>query len=238
MKKIIIVFISFFIVLGIYQYFFSLETDSPEPQVYVLKDSIVYDGSLTAEGVKKAKNLYSKNINNLILNSRGGEVNLGMDLGEWVFDKKLNVIVKYIAASSAANYIFTAGQKKFLYKNSFIAWHGGAFQAQQTLYEKFFTKFILKDYMTKTRKRELEFFKKINVDYRITILGQQENFKKYDDSYSAWTYSLNALSKLGVDNIILIDGEWTPITEFKGKKLFIIENIDGKEKNSSSRENI
>lgn len=230
MKKIIGIVISFFIVFGIYQYFFSSEAEFPEPQVYILKDSIVYNGDLTVEGIEKAKKLYSKNINNLILNSLGGEINLGMDLGEWVFDNKLNVIVEYAAFSSAANYIFPAGQKKFLYKNSFIGWHGGASQTPQTLYDKFFAKFILKDYMIKAQKRELEFFKKINVNYKITTLGQQEIFKKYDDSYRGWTYSLKALKELGVNNIILIDKKWTPITEFKDAKFFIIENIDEKEK--------
>ena len=164
MKKIIIILISFFMIFGIYQYFFFSKIEYPEPRVYILKDSIVYDGDLTVEGIEKAKNLYSKNINNLILNSLGGEINLGMDLGEWVFDKKLNVIVETAAFSSAANYVFPAGQKKFLYKNSFIGWHGGAFQNPQTLYDKFFAKFILKDYIIKAQKRELEFFNKINVD--------------------------------------------------------------------------
>lgn len=229
MKKIIVILISFFILFGIYQYFFSSKITYPEPQVYILKDSIVYDGDLTVEGIEKVKSLYSKNIQNLILNSLGGEINLGMDLGEWVFDKKLNVIVEYAAFSSAANYVFPAGQKKFLYKNSFIGWHGGASQTSQTLYDKLFTKFILKDYIIKAQKRELEFFKKINVNYKITTLGQQEIFKKYDDSYHGWTYSLKALNELGITNIILIDKKWSPIIEFKDKKFFIIDNIGEKE---------
>ena len=158
MKKVFVILLSFFIIFGIYQYLFSLRTEYPEPQVYILEDSIVYNGDLTVEGIEKAKNLYSKNINNLILNSLGGEINLGMDLGEWVFDNKLNVVVKYSAFSSAANYVFPAGQKKFLYKNSFIGWHGGASQSPQTLYDRIFTKFILKNYIVKAQKRELEFF--------------------------------------------------------------------------------
>lgn len=148
-----------------------------------------------------------------------------MDLGEWVFNKKLNVIVKYAAFSSAANYVFPAGQKKFLYKDSFIGWHGGAFQTPKTLYDKLFTKLILKDYVIRAQKREIEFFKKINVNYKITTLGQKENFKKYDNGYHGWTYSLKALNELGINNIVLIDKEWTPITEFKDENFFIIDNI-------------
>lgn len=225
MKKIVIILISFLVLLGVYLYFFSSNENYPEPQVYITKDSIVYDGDLTVEGIEKAKKLYTKEINNLILNSLGGEVNLGMDLGEWVFEKKLNVIIKYAAFSSAANYVFPAGKNKILYKNSFIGWHGGASQTPETLYDKFFIKFILKDYIAKAKKRELEFFKKINVDYKITTLGQQEKYKKYSKDYYGWTYSIKALNQLGVKNIILIDGDWEPITEFKNEKFFIIENV-------------
>lgn len=206
-----------------YKIFLSSKEEDLAPKVYIYGPSIVYDGDLSEDGIEQVKSLYSKNIENLILNSSGGEINLGMDLGEWVYDNKLNVIVRYNAFSSAANYVFPAGQKKFLYKNSAIGWHGGATQKPNTLSEKFFTKFILKDYIIKAQKREELFFKKINVDPKITTLGQLGIYDKYNDDYIGWTYSLERLNKLGVDNIVLIDEEWEPITEFKDSKLFLID---------------
>lgn len=195
-------------------------------KVYRLESSIVYDGDLSEEGIEQVKKLYSKDINNIILNSLGGEINLGMDLGEWIYDHKLDVTIKYAAFSSAANYIFPAGQKEFLYKNSFIGWHGGATQEPTTFYEKLCVKFILNDYIKRSKIREENYFKKINVNPKITTLGQQEVYKKYEVGYKGWTYSLNTLNKLGINDIVLIDGEWSPITEFEGAKLFIIEIFD------------
>lgn len=223
-KKIFILI--FLILFGfiVYNIVFSSKDKYPLAKVYRLESSIVYDGDLSIEGIEQVKKLYSEDINNIILNSLGGEINLGMDLGEWIYDHKLDVTIKYTAFSSAANYIFPAGQRKFLYKNSFIGWHGGATQEPTTFYEKLFVKFILSDYIKKSKLREENYFKKINVNPRITTLGQQEVYKKYGKEYKGWTYSLDALSELGVNNIILIDEEWSPITEFKSAKLFIIDN--------------
>lgn len=224
-KKFLIVIFIFVMALMMYIMFFLSEEELPPPKVYISGTSIVYDGDLSPEGIEMAKTLYSKKIENLILNSLGGEINLGMDLGEWVYEKKLNVIVKYAVFSSAANYVFPAGRKKFLYKDSFIGWHGGAAQTPETLYEKAFTKFFLNSYMTKAKNRERDFFKKINVNPKITILGQQDIYKQYNKDYRGWTYSLEALDELGVKDIILLDGTWDPITEFKKSQIFIIESI-------------
>lgn len=41
-----------------------------------------------------------------------------------------------------------------------------------------------------------------------------------------WIYSLDTLNKLGINDIVLIDGEWSPIIEFEDAKLFVIETFD------------
>lgn len=225
MKKPILFFI-ILTTLGISAHrFFSYSNgqEFPLPKVYISNTSIVYDGDLTAEGIEQVKALYSKDIKNIVLNSLGGEINLGMDLGEWIYDHELDVVVKYAAFSSAANYVFPAGRNKFLYKDSFIGWHGGATQKPTSFFEKIFMYFILRNYMDKAREREDKFFEKIGVDQKITTFGQEGPYEYYGDSYKGWTYSLDMLKKLGVHNIILIDGAWTPITEFEDSKLFIIE---------------
>ncbi len=121
---------------------------------------------------------------------------------------------------------FLLVKKEFLYKNSFIGWHGGATQEPTTFYEKLFVKFILNDYIKRSKIREENYFKKINVNPKITTLGQQEVYKKYEIEYKGWTYSLDTLNKLGINDVVLIDGEWSPITEFEDAKLFVIETFD------------
>lgn len=193
-------------------------------KVYLEGNSIVYDGLITKEANDTLSKLYSKDIKRLILNSNGGEINVGIDLGEWVFDHNLDVEIRDHAFSSAADYVFTAGQKKILHKNSTLGWHGGASSDYGWLLSK-----LMNNYLKNVRAREALFFKKVLIKQEIVSYGQRPEFNKYNDgNYIGWTYSINALTKLGVKNIILLDGTWEPLNSSPktGKKIFTIENID------------
>ena len=50
----------------------------------------------------------------LKVTSSGGDITLGMELGEWVFRNGLDVEVVDHCFSSCANYVFTAGKAKYL----------------------------------------------------------------------------------------------------------------------------
>lgn len=201
-----------------------LTSDDAEEEgakVYREGTTIVYDGPMDEEAVKKVKTLYDKDITRLVLNSQGGEINIGMDLGTFVFDNKLDVEVTKYAFSSAANYVFPAGNHKYLHKESMVGWHGGATQKDSN----FFMRLIMKKYIEESSQREKDFFKKIGVNQESTVYGQRPEFDEYKD-YVGWTYSLDAMEQLGIKNIELIDGEWTPPDNFEGKKIFTVEKID------------
>lgn len=204
------------------RFFFLKPSDSSENHVDVRVDgdTILYDGPMASDGVEQVKKLYTENIKRLVLNSPGGEINIGMDLGEWVFDHKLDVEIKSHAFSSAANYVFTAGRHKYLHKDSMVGWHGGVTQDNDSLFFKLF----MKRYIEEGKTREKQFFEKIGVDQRSTVYGQRPEFEKYAD-YVGWTYSLAAMEQLGIKNIELLDGEWTPPDTFEGKKIFTVTEI-------------
>lgn len=147
-----------------------------------------------------------------------------MDLGEWVYDKGLDVEIKNIAFSSAANYVFTAGKTKYLHKDSMVGWHGGVTQDN----DNFFMKLFMKKYLEEGKKREKEFFEKIKVDQKSTVYGQRPEFDQYSEkqNYVGWTYSLEAMEQLGIKNIKLLDGEWKPAEEYNGKKIFTVTHIE------------
>ena len=63
-------------------------------------------------------------ITTIRINSGGGITEQGMQIGEWVFDHKIDVIVDEICFSSCANYIFTAGKNKIIEKDAIVGWHG------------------------------------------------------------------------------------------------------------------
>ncbi|MEA5074589.1 MAG: hypothetical protein VB030_10485 [Eubacterium aggregans] len=226
-KRIMIIFaVVLLLLLSITAFMLLKPTGTEEEnhvEVHVEGSSIVYNGPMAAEGVEQAKQLYSPNINRLVLNSPGGEINIGMDLGEWVYNHGLDVEIKNTAFSSAANYVFTAGRNKYLHKDSIVGWHGGVTQDN----DNFFMKLLMKNYLEEGQTREKSFFEKIGVDQQSTIYGQRSEYDRYSEkqNYVGWTYSLDAMEQLGIKNIQLMDGEWTPAQEFNGKKIFTVYQI-------------
>jgi hypothetical protein len=69
----------------------------------------------------------SKNIKKIIVTSLGGDVKYGIYIGKDIYDRNLDVVVRDYCFSSCANYIFLAGRKKTIEKNSIIGFHGTSF---------------------------------------------------------------------------------------------------------------
>ena len=71
-------------------------------------------------------------VKRLVITSSGGEVEAGIALGLWVFDRRLNVEVTDYCLSSCANYVFPAGHRKSIAPGAIVAWHGNYHHLQQT----------------------------------------------------------------------------------------------------------
>ncbi len=208
------------------------EPDQPplEYEVTVEGNSIIYDGEVASSGLEKIKDLYTDQIDRIVINSPGGEINVGMDFGEFIFDNKLDVEVRNLAFSSAANYIITAANTLYLHKDSVIGWHGGATQEIDSPEVQEGGEFY--EYNQDSIKRETEFYKKIGVNQRITVYGQEEQFLEEATELGAfgWTYTIEALNQLGIDNIEFIGNPWVPNTtlEFMDNRfpLLLIHQFD------------
>ncbi len=199
-------------------------------EVYIDGDSIIYNGDIHEESIQKVKDLYNDDITKIVLNSPGGEINNGMDFGDFIFEKGLDVEIKNTAFSSAANYVALAAKNLYLNPNSLLGFHGGATQ-DESAYEGIpeDQKAILEEYLKASIERENLFYEKIGVDQKITTLGQDEKYDAIADGKIGYTYSLEALKALGVDNIILTENEWKTPTIFEDDAdahLFVIESIE------------
>lgn len=164
----------------------------------------------------------------LDIKSKGGEINLGMELGEFIFKHQINVAVSEYCFSSCANYVFTSAKMKELGKYGLVGFHGGASsqsfdetQMEQTIQgfpeeqQSEIRKQLLQQlssYLEKAKSREANFFNTINVNKAITTLGQVEKYKRlYDpEKYIGWYYSVEDLQKLGVTNITVVAPPWEP----------------------------
>lgn len=195
-----------------------IPANTEETLVYKKDDVIYYKGGVSAEANQKVRNLIDSKTHRLFINSEGGDILLGMELGDLVYHNQLDVEVGDFCFSSCANYVFVAGKTKWIHEKSQIGWHGGAYQvmdftndpSMQSAYEA---------YIKPAQQKETAFFQKIGVKQVSTTYGQHAQFDKYSDCVG-WTYSLKAMSQLGITNVYLLDKVWHPSGSFQGKCIF------------------
>ncbi|MCH7833905.1 MAG: hypothetical protein IH911_02340 [Proteobacteria bacterium] len=164
----------------------------------------------------------------LVVTSQGGNVEAGMELGEWVFDEGLDVYVPEYCVSSCANYVFPAGKRKFLNDSAMLFWHGGALQElpdveslcdevdwrEEMLVCDEAQLLALRDStVARIKVREAAFFATIKVDQNITVLGQYPDYDcMRSGGYSGWYYSIQDMETMGVTDIVVYGDAWQPVT--------------------------
>jgi len=193
-------------------------------QVYLSEGELNYVGYLDEDANQRLFALYD-NLKDkpvtLAIRSRGGDVIMGMALGQWIHAHKLNVKVMEFCLSSCANYVFTAGARKIVSSNAMIGFHGGLGSqefrigdSRKTAYEAMSTseKAAFQDQLRRERQPELDretaFFKAIGVRQEITTYGEQMRFKKTVGD--GWTFTQKGFESFGVDRIEVINPPWKP----------------------------
>ena len=155
-------------------------------------------------------------VSRLVIDSGGGDVNQGMDLAEIVLAHQLDVEVERLCASSCANYVFPAAKNKVIQPGAVVVWHGSAIQegldegpglddivmadgSTLSLSEK--RELLQRNkeqgvrYFTEARLRQAALFKRIGVDERVTVMGQQLN------SAQEWTLTTADMLRFGINNV-------------------------------------
>lgn len=193
-------------------------------QVFLSEGELNYVGQLDEKANQALFALYDTlkvKPGTLAIRSRGGDVVHGMDLGEWVHARKLNVKVTEFCLSSCANYVFTAGARKIVTSNAVIGFHGGVSStkfdiggASKAVYEsmsaaqKAAFEAELKRLQQPQLDRETAFFKTIGVGQELTTHGQQERFKHLVKD--GWTFTEAGFRSFGVDRIDVVNPPWMP----------------------------
>ncbi|RUO42191.1 hypothetical protein CWE22_08605 [Pseudidiomarina aestuarii] len=216
--KLLIVFISL-LLLGGCATAIDKPAVEPEPDFVGVRDGhLVYRSGISKEANQALFEAYENAADKperLLVSSRGGEIGLGLELGNWVKDNNLDVEVMDVCASSCANYIFPAAKTKYLRKDSVLLWHGSAWQEVWGLDEEAEKGFH--EYLDPMRDRETQFYAELNVDNALPVYGQHEigfldvivhTFKNGFGSTVGYDYSLEDMKRFGLSNIVLIDGEW------------------------------
>lgn len=226
--------------------------EPPEAQVKLIDGAkaVHYQGEMDDSAIVQVATLIKSaedTVKRLVINSGGGDVNGGMDLAELVLAHQLDVEVERLCASSCANYVFPAGKTKQIQKGAVVVWHGSAIQMglddapgiddivvedgrQLSLSEK--RELLEKNkegwlrYITEARIRQADLYKRMGVDERVTVVGQQLK------AAQEWTLTVEDMARFGIKNVIAPEhyGEVMPdaIRE-RGVKLLYLEDYPGYE---------
>lgn len=201
---------------------------------------IEYQGLITSEANDGVYELYeeaSPKPTVIVIESIGGGAGAAMQLGMWMLDHDMDVKVDTYCYSSCANYVFLAGRNKLLAPHASIMWHGGTTQpidrpelehllddmlgaldddARTAVLAERPREQLLKQ-LEQSRlelvARETQFFERIGVDQRITVLGHlfERELLAHDHDYSGWDLSIEDLDRLGVKHIQIAGGAaWLP----------------------------
>jgi len=163
-------------------------------------DTLVYYGLLSSDGLARLKANDNGTARTLLIRSGGGDVSAGMDFGDWVFARHLDVVVDEGCLSSCANYVFPAGKSKTFLPGSLVAWHGNNIQPEaETDIE---AELPSKDWpaarklLVTLRAREAAFYAKIGVNecldrFGLDVLGRHGFF----------TMSAEDMARFGVKDV-------------------------------------
>lgn len=217
------------------------QASEDETQVYIVAGELNYVGKLSAEANAKLFALFEAQATKpttLAIRSPGGNTELGMALGEWVYQHKLDVKVLESCYSSCANYVFTAARNKIVSNFAVVAYHGGLSSASFNADEESIANLakknggdlakaraelgqLVKQALAPQLEHEARFFRAIGVQQKITTLGQADKYRKsVPENALAWTYSLEDFAKLGVSNITVINPPWQPKMSAPDRILF------------------
>jgi hypothetical protein len=180
-------------------------------------DRVRYVGELTGDGFAALRSIANgKPVHTLTITSAGGEINAGMDFGEWTFERRLDVEVEEICLSSCANYIFPAARNKLIRPGSVVAWHGSARQRglmtgleqeidsrvralAQPQRERERQRMLRATaaYLERSQRRQDAFFERIRVEEFVTRVGAEE----YGLS-GLYFLSVDDMSRFGITNVV------------------------------------
>ncbi|MFZ6874174.1 hypothetical protein ACO0LF_19120 [Undibacterium sp. Di27W] len=206
------------------------ESDSGQNRVpakfYFLDNTALYFGDIDETVNHFISATADKEINRLIINSRGGDVHFGIVFGYWIHENQIDVEVTSLCMSSCANYIFTAARKKVIRPSALVIWHGSAEQKnlreKNEKYEEYLalslsgkTSREQEEYLASDKLRyenfsrllseQRQFFKNINVNEYVTRLGQEPiNYKR------SWVATVEVMNKMNIQSISAPAGYGSP----------------------------
>lgn len=178
--------------------------------------SVAYTGPISSENNRLFfARLDDSPVRRLRIRSSGGEVEAGIELGLWVFEQGLDVVVSGYCLSSCANYVFTAGRRKTIEAGAVVAWHGNyhhlqatglwrddvAARMQRTGEDAVAATAGVRAQMLHLVRLEEAFFNRIGVDQRLCWVGKMPPY----NAPNYYFLSLADMARFGVHSVQAAD---------------------------------
>ncbi|CAH0152315.1 hypothetical protein SRABI118_00547 [Massilia sp. Bi118] len=220
----------------------SLACAADTTQVFHDHGELHYVGPLDEQANAKLFALYDSlqdKPDKLAIRSEGGSTTVGLALGQWVRDHKLDVKVLEYCLSSCANYVFPAGVHKVVSNFAVIGLHGGlsstSFNYDDATKKMFAAmppkkrQALLDEINASIRGdavKEQAYFKTLGVRGDYVTLGQEERYQKLyrdDPKTMGWTYSLEDFGRMGIHDISVINPPWRPGAAMKNISFMVLK---------------
>lgn len=195
------------------------------PALSIKDDTLIYDGMLTGDGILEAMRMMRNSdteITKLQVTSPGGVIDPSIELGYFIKEKNLDLIVTKLCFSSCANYLLPAAHSVKIEKNTLVGWHGGARQNnsywKQSIPESQWRDFL--PYLEKLREKEFQFFQYIDVAPNIITYGQTKlNTCQKAKQTSGWYYTLGDMKAMGLPPIEIEGGVMLESMTYQDEKV-------------------
>lgn len=129
----------------------------------------------------------------VVVRSGGGEINAAMAMGEALVPRETTVMVHDLCASSCANYLFLAGDRRVILPGALLLYHGGIFEQSEEHWVA-----LREEWSQRMNPRDLEASLKSSRDYETNSLARQAAFLEnvdVDPDLFDWMQGLNALTQ-------------------------------------------
>ena len=195
----------------------------PPPEITFIGSTATYRGPLEVEYARDFLDRvarYGTAIKTLVIDSGGGDTLAGMDIGEWVHEHGVTVVVDSVCFSSCANYIFTAAPNKTIREDAFVGWHGS--EQQNRFFDEEFANANPDDLpgacrerplsvgedpnreLSEGYERELRFLERIGlrVDALVWAMTEHARCRAYMQmDVDGWTFDIPSMERLGIANV-------------------------------------
>ena len=157
----------------------------------------------------------------IIVSSGGGDAETGLAIAEYIFNHKIDIVVEGHCASSCANYLFLAANKKTVRPGSWLGFHGGTAISKANI-DRMLSQMSLTADQRAEATKQFDALAAMQVDFFRLVPGSEIVATSHliasdpgvaarvrDSGYSkfAWLPSKVELEKAGILNI---DSFWFP----------------------------